>query len=226
MEEQMNGNRIFAISILIFLVLAIVVLFSIDERNKNQVQNQQSTKFIPETISNSVFKESFGEGCVEPNPVKYFDPQNTEYYWVARWNAPCSDGAAYDGWFLEGTKIDSLVYYINTDTGKPSEEYFYFKHLTRDPRDTAWWQQNVSYIHEDIDIKTLFDAIAQCACTEDYPDITRYFLDDIKKLGLIHKQNLSREDFRIILLRYTSFYYGDNFTIHQAITRLKKYDSH
>lgn len=222
----MSGNHRFATGIIVFiLVFGYVSCFvgNKDVKNAQQVQERP-------VVSDSIFNESFREQYMKPNPIKYFDENNAKYYWVKRWNAPCSDGGAYDGWFLKGTKVDSLVYYMNGEAGKPSEECFYAKHLARDPRATIWWQSFVSDINKDERVKSFYDAVAICAATDDSTraecrEVTKFIIKDIKRLGLFDDLvNPTPEQGRVILLRYTMLYYGEELTWKDAEARLRHLD--
>lgn len=225
MEDQMNKKRIFAIGILIFIVIATIISFSVGDEKKNQE---------PEIIVTSI-------KTLDSDPVKtyfkgpiHFNPSKAKPYWVARWNSPgffsyddSYDGCAYDAEFIIGTRIDSLVYYIERCSN--IEKYFYAKDLSLDPRAAAWWQQSVMDINDNKFVNNFYTAVREClGIREDFVDghqTTLYFINEIKRLSLLEeKENPTLSDIRMALLRYTYLYYGENIGKEKAESILKKWD--
>lgn len=222
----MNGNQKFAVAIVAF-VIVMCLIFSCTTSKDSDVAN-------PEESSSEVILETDSTESYLPGSI-HFDLSNAKPYWVARWNSPAFfsndgyyDGCAYDGEFIMGTRIDSLVYYIERYSGL--EKYFYANDLSLDPRATAWWQQSVTHINDTKFATDLYTAVRECLCIrEDFSNghlATLYFVNDIKGLGLLETEKPTLDDIRVVLLRYTRMYYGENLSKQDAENILRKWDRH
>jgi len=200
-----------------YLVLMFVVLIATVMVISCSNENEQRNEFVAQVESKEV------EMVEKPRSeiIENFDPENVEYFWVQDWNTRAfwssnqtSDGIMYDGWFVRGTKVDSLVYFLYHKDGRSLEKYFYLTNLTDDPRNSSWWQQNLFSIPKDESIgDNIYDVVKNLCCIEEEnvesKAVVENIIQDIKKLGLLERENPRLFEIGIALVRYTNLYYKE-----------------
>lgn len=228
---------------LLVIVLILLSIFFVSCREKEnrsigefigeEVEEVVDAQEVQESVDYSEYETEEVQDPVYPDSnmiVKHFDPDNKKVYWVAKWNTPSYfssdyswDGILWDGYVFEGTRIDTVVYFIFEWQGESVEKCFHVKNLCTDPRGSSWWQSTVFDIYRNDDIKDIEEAVRECSCIRDFPNekqeqIVSSIIEEMENLGFWDPgmSNVGTFDMGVALLRYTWKYHGKSLNYEKA----------
>ena len=126
-------------------------------------------------------------------------------YWVEHWNTPgyFTDGGGFDGAMYDArlvynprveageTEGQNKMHYVRVEFPQSSEDlhFFFSKHLTNDPRNTAWWQAFAL----DEGYTSLWSAITACSAAWEHPVVPLTILHHMIATKVVTLEEVSTE---------------------------------